>query len=84
MPGSQSPNSNDLLKYKNNSTEKREVIPYLIAYDKGYSVTIIETPNGFFLRLKHGDQRVNLQLDLLNLLEATKRISERLSRIVKA
>ncbi|GEM_PF-1610747 len=84
MPNPQTPNSNDLLKYKNTTTEKREVISYLIAFGKGYSVIIIETPSGFFLRLKQGDQKVNLQLDILRLLEATSRIRERLSRVVKA
>ena len=88
MPNPQTPNSNDLLKYKNTTTEKREVIPYLIAFGKGYSVTIIETPSGFFLRVKskQGDKEVkeNLQLDILRLLEATSRIRERLSRVVKA
>ena len=80
----QTPNNNNLLKYKNTTTEKREVIPYLIAYGKGYSITIIETPSGFFLRLNQGDQKVNLQLDLLRLLEATSRIRERLAKVVKA
>jgi len=80
----QTPNSNGLLKYKNSAEKKKEVIPYLIAYGKGYSVTIIETPNGFFLRLNQGDKKINLQLDLLRLLEATSRIRERLSKIVKA
>lgn len=83
MADPQTPNNNGLLKYKNVVSEKKAT-PYLIAYGRGYSVTIIETPNGFFLRLKQGDQRINLQLDLLKLLEATSRIRERLSRIVKA
>ena len=84
MPDPQSPNSNGLLKYKNTTTEKREVVPYLIAYGKGYSVTIVETPTGFFLRLNQGDKKINLQLDLLRLLEATAKIRERLSKVVKA
>ena len=84
MPGPQPPNSNDLLKYKNASEEKREVIPYLIAFGKGYSVTIIETPSGFFLRLKQGDKKVNLELNIFRLLEATSRMKERLNKVVKA
>jgi len=83
MADPQTPNNNGLLKYKNTTAEKKAT-PYLIAYGKGYSITIIETPNGFFLRLRQGDQKINLQLDLLKLLEATSRIRERLSRIVKA
>lgn len=83
MSDSRTPTNSNLLQYKSNSTEKRRVTPYLIAFGRGYSVTIVETPTGFFLRLKQGEQRVNLQLDLLKLLEATSRIRERLSRIVK-
>jgi len=84
MSDPQSPNNEGLLKYKNTTTKKREVIPYLIAYGKGYSVTIVETPTGFFLRLNQGDKKINLQLDLLRLLEATAKIRERLSKVVKA
>ena len=84
MADPQTPNNNGLLKYKNVVSPEKKATPYLIAYGRGYSVTIIETPNGFFLRLRQGDQKINLQLDLLKLLEATSRIRERLSRIVKA
>ena len=84
MADPQTPNNEGLLKYKNASIKTREVVPYLIAYGKGYSVTIIETPNGFFLRLNQGDKKVNLQLDLLRLLEATSKIRERLAKVVKA
>jgi len=84
MADSRTPSNSNLLQYKNNSTEKRKVTPYLIAFGRGYSVTIVETPTGFFLRLKQGEQRINLQLDLLKLLEATAKIRERLSKIVKA
>ena len=65
------------------SEVKNKVIPYLIARGRGYSITIVETPNGFYISLKHNEEKVRLQIDLLKFLEVSKRIQERVSRIAK-
>jgi len=63
-----------------NDKKTGEAIAYVLGFKEGWTVMIIETPRGFFLRLKHGDKRINFQLDYLSLLE----VAEKIKRKVKA
>jgi len=55
-----------------------DVKVYILGFKQDYTIMILETPKGYFLRLKHGDKRINFQLDLLNLLKVAEKIKSKM------
>ena len=63
--------------------DSANVRAYPIAWGRGYAITVFEGRDGFWLRVKHGQEKTNLQLDILRFLEVAQKIKERVSKIAK-
>jgi len=73
----------NVKKEKEVNKSSSDVKAHPIAWGKGYAITIFEGRNGFWLRIRRGKEKINLQLDLLRFLEVAQKIKERVSKIAK-